>query len=172
MSKPIKNMITAELQRRFDGVDSVCVVDVSRLDAISTNRMRGELGKQNIRMHVVKNSMARRALEGGPLEPLAVSLDGPCALVFGDPALTDIAKLLDKWAKDFEQIELKQGIMEGDPDLVSVAQLAQMKGRLELVADIGMLISSPGRALASALQSAGGKIAGCLKEMIEKQESN
>ncbi len=171
MSKPVKDLMTSEVRKRYEGIDSVCVIDISGLDAINTNLMRGELKKQNIRMQVVKNSVARRALSGSVLEPLAKSLAGPCALVYGEPAITDIAKELAKWAKAHKTITLKSGIMEGDPDLLDVAELSRMKGRTELVGEIGMLVSSPGSNLAAQLASPAGKIAGCLKAMIEKNEA-
>ena len=171
MSKPVKDLMTSEIRTQYEGIDSVCVIDISGLDAVNTNLMRGELKKQNIRMQIVKNSVARRALSGSVLEPLAKSLAGPCALVYGEPAITDIAKELAKWAKMHKTIALKTGIMEGDPDLWAVEELSRMKGRTELVSEIGMLVSSPGSNLASQLGSSAGKIAGCLKAMIEKNEA-
>jgi len=171
MSKPVKDLMICEIRTHYEGVDSVCVIDISGLDAINTNLMRGELKKQNIQMQIVKNSIARRALAGSTLEPLAKSLSGPCALVHGEPAITDIAKELAKWAMTHKTITLKTGIMEGDPDLLAVEDLSRMKGRTELVGEIGMLVSSPGSNLAAQLLSPGGKIAGCLKAMIEKNEA-
>ena len=103
-----------------------------------------------------------------PLESLANSLDGPCALVYGEPAVTDIAKELAKWAKEHKTLELKSGVIEGDAELISVDDLSKMKGKTELLGEIGMLVSSPGRAIAGALRGPAGKIAGCLKAMSDK----
>lgn len=168
MSKPIKDLMTSQLQKRFSGIESACVVNISRLDAITTNVMRGALKKQHIQMHVVKNSLARRALDGGPLGPLAGALQGPSAVVYGDTGIVDIARELVKWAKQHKTIELKQGIIEGDPDLCTVEELSRMKGKRELVGEIGMLITSPGRRLAGCLGSPAAKIAGCLKAKIDQ----
>ena len=160
-----------ELGRRYDGIDSACVIDISGLDAVNTNRMRGALKKKNIRMQVIKNSIARRALAGRPLAPLADALSGPCALVFGEPGITDIAKELAKWAKEHDVITLKNGMMEGDPDLLAVEEMARMKGMSELLSDIAMLISSPGRTIAGQVQAPAARIAGCLEALIEKNEA-
>ncbi len=170
MSKSVKELMSEDLRRRCDGVDSACVIDFSGLDAVSTNHMRGALKKRKMHMHVVKNSLARRAFAGGPLEPLANSLSGPSAMVYGDPDIMDIAKELARWAKEHEAIELKHGIMDGDPDLYSVEALSKMKGRTELIGEIGMLISSPGRALAGQLRAPVARIAGCLMARIEKSD--
>ena len=170
MSKSVKDLVTREYKGGYDGVDSACVVSVIGMDAISTNRLRGELLSQNIRLQVIKNSLARRAFGDGPLGPLAAALEGPCALVTGGESIIDVAKTLAGFCKTYPQIELKKGILAGDPDLIDVAQLAKMKNRGELLADVAMLIASPGRALAACLSSPGGRIAGCLKAIAEKHQ--
>jgi large subunit ribosomal protein L10 len=170
MSKPVKDLITKELREQYQGVDSVCVVDLTGLDSKANHAFRGGLRAKGIAMHVVKNSLARRAFREGPLAPLGEALDGPCALVTGGESIVDVAKELAKWAKQFPQVGLKKAIIEGDADLVGVAELATWKGRTELIGEIAMLAASPGRSIAGCLNSPGGKIAGCLKALIEKQE--
>ena len=41
MSKAVKDLMIKEVSRRFQGVDSACVVDLSGLDAVTTNQMTG-----------------------------------------------------------------------------------------------------------------------------------
>jgi len=131
-------------------------------------QLRGSVRVKHGRVQVVKNSLARRAWAGGPLEPLGVSLGGPCAIVIGTESIIDVAKTLVEAAKEFSALTLKQAMFEGDPDLVSVEQLAKMKGRRELLSDISMLVSSPGRSIAGCLSSPQSKIAGCLKAIVDK----
>ena len=52
MSKPVKDMMTAGIREWCTDVTSACVVDISGLDAIRANRMRGALKKAGIRIHV------------------------------------------------------------------------------------------------------------------------
>jgi large subunit ribosomal protein L10 len=170
MSKPVKDLITKEYQDRYGTLDSACVVSVIGLDGVTANKLRGELATKKIRLQVVKNSLARRAFSEGPLAPLGASLDGPCALVTGGESIIDVAKALIELKRTYPLVELKVGMLAGDPELLSVEQLAKMKSRNELLGEIAMLISSPGRRLAGCLQSPGGKIAGCLKALIEKAE--
>ena len=168
MSKPIKQMVTDELKTRYDGVASACVIDMTGLDVLSQQKLRGALRSKHGRVQVVKNSLARRAWKGGLLEPLGASLEGPCAIVIGSESIIDVAKSLVEAAKEFNKLTLKKAIFEGDPDLVSVEQLSKMKGKKELLGDVAMLISSPGRAIAGCLRSPQSKIAGCLKAIVEK----
>jgi large subunit ribosomal protein L10 len=170
MSKPVKDLITREYQQRYADLDSACLVSVIGLDAVATNRLRGELQRKAIRLQVMKNSLARRAFTGSRLAPLAEALTGPCALVTGGESIIDVAKTLVETRKTYPKIELKVGILAGDPELIDVERLAQMKNRQELLADVAMLIASPGRRLAGCFAGPGGRIAGCLKAMADKDE--
>ena len=171
MSKLVKDLITKTLKERYDGIQDACVVDLTGLDVQRTQTLRRELTAKSMQLHVVKNSLARRAFAGGPLEPLGERLDGPCALVTGGDSIVDVAKALVHWAKELGHIGLKEAIMEGDPDLVTVEDVAKMKDRGELMREIAMLVSSPGRSIVGCLCSPGGKIAGCLKTLAERGEA-
>ena len=103
------------------------------------------------------------------MESLGDVLKGPCALVTAEESMIDAAKILVKAAKDFEALKLKEAVVEGD--LFTVAEVAKMKGKDELLGEIAMLLSSPGRAIAGCMKSAQGKIAGCLKKLIEDKEA-
>ena len=141
MSKPVKDLITKEYRRLYSEVDSACVVSVIGLDAISTNKLRGELHEKGICLRVVKNSLARRAFADSVLEPLSSALDGPCALVTGGDSAIDLAKLLVDIRKSYPQIELKSGILGGDPELIEVDQLAKMKNKTELLAELAFFVA-------------------------------
>ncbi len=172
MSKPIKDVITREYQTSYAELDAACVVNVIGLDAVSTNRLRSELTAKNIHMQVVRNSLARRALEKNTLGPLAAALEGPCALVTGGESVIDVAKLLVGMKKTYPKLELKLGMVEGDPSLMEVEQISKLKSRVEMLGEVAMLIASPGRRLAGCLQSPGGKLAGCVKAIVEKAEKD
>jgi large subunit ribosomal protein L10 len=170
MSKPVKDIITQEYEALYNEVNSACVVNVIGLDAISTNKLRNELKAKKIRMQVVRNSLARRALERAPLGPLTSALDGPCALVTGGESVIDVAKTLVGLKKAYPKLELKIGMVEGDPDLLEVERMAKLKSRIETLGEVAMLIMSPARRLAGCINAPGGKIAGCLKAIADKGE--
>ena len=56
-----------------------------------------------------------------------------------------------------------------ESDLTPVDRIAKMKGQKDLVAEIAMLMNSPGRRLAGAIVSPAARIAGCLKTVAEKE---
>lgn len=171
MSKPVKDLITNEYKELFGGADGACIVSVIGLDAISTNKLRGDLRNKKIQLKVVKNSLARRAFASTGLASLAPAFSGPCALVTGGESVIDLAKTLVELKKAYPAIELKQGVLGGETDLIDVERLATMKSRVELLGDVAMLIASPGRKLAGAIASPAGKIAGCIKVLAEKKDA-
>ncbi|MBP7933920.1 MAG: 50S ribosomal protein L10 [Phycisphaerae bacterium] len=169
MSKPIKDLMTQEYRHRYGNLDGACIVSVIGLDAIATNKLRGELRAKNLRLQVVKNSLAKRAFGDTALAPINAALKGPCALVTGGESVIDAAKALVGLKKNYPKMELLVGVLDGDSELVGVEQLAIMKSRTETLADLAGLIRSPGGRLAGCLLG-GGRIAGCLKALIEKAE--
>jgi large subunit ribosomal protein L10 len=168
MSKPLKSMITDELKKRYQGVNDACVVSLSGLNVEDTQTLRRDLDSKAMQVHVIRNSLARRAFAGGPLEGLAKRLVGPCALVTGGDSVIEVAKTLVHWAKSLKNIELKVASLDGDADF-TVEQVSQLKTRLEVLGDVAMLVASPGRALAGCIGSPGGKIAGCLKTLADRE---
>ena len=168
MSKAVKALMTEQLRERYAGMSSACVVELTGLDVQAQEKLRRNLRGKSARLEVVKNSLARRAFQGGPLDPLGAALAGPCAVVTSPGSLIDVAKLLVEAAKEFKKLKLKQGVLDGDPMLLSVEAISRMRGRLEILGELAMLLSSPGRALAGCLRSPQAKIAGCLKAIAEK----
>ncbi|MBI1827698.1 MAG: 50S ribosomal protein L10 [Planctomycetes bacterium] len=168
MSKFVKGLLTEDLKKDFAGVASACVVELSGLDVKQQEKLRQDLRAKSGRLRVIKNSLARRAFEGGPLAPLGKAMVGPCALVTTEQSVVDVARMLVEAAKVFKKLKLKNAIFEGDASLLTVEQLSKMKGKLELLGEVAMLIASPGRRLAGCIGSPGGKIAGCLKTLADK----
>lgn len=169
MSKRLKNLIIQEYQDAYKGVENACLISLVGLGGVATNQFRNQLRKRNFRIQVLRNRLAGRAFEGTALEPLTKGMQNSCAIVHGGDSAVDVAKFLVEAAEEFTAIELLTGILEGDDELILVTELAKYKSKDELVSEIAMLILSPSGNIAGALAGAGGKIAGCLKTIAEKE---
>ncbi len=172
MSKQLKNLVVDELRKRYGGADSALVVRIIGLDAVSNNSLRRRLRSKGIEMHVVKNSLAKVALKGTHLESLANSLDGPAAVVTGGDSIIDTARELVALAgqKQYGKLELEFGVIEGDQEILTVSRIASMKSRRQIHADIAACAVSPGRKIVGCIAGTAGRIAGCLKAIVEKAE--
>lgn len=164
----VKGMVAEALRSRYEGIDSACVIDMTGMAVQQQQKLRFAIREKRGRIQVVKNSMARRAFRGGPLEALSDALSGPCALVVAEDSLIEVAKALAEAAKEFSELKLKHAVLEGDPDLISVELLSTMKTKRETIGELAMLIASPGRTIAACLQSPQAKVAGCLKAMADR----
>ena len=85
------------------------------LDGVTTNRLRIELQKENVRLMVIKNSLARRATEGTPLAAAFERAEGSLAVLWGAEDIVSLAKLLTKIGetKEFQKLETRGGVLDG-----------------------------------------------------------
>ena len=173
MSKLIKEMIVEEYRRQFDGVTDGVVVEIRGMDATANNSFRNELRGKEIRVAVLKNSLARKAFDGGPLEGISEQLKGPTALIWGAESAVDVARELVDWAKKVEEIELKAAILDGEmfEGAAGVKQLSTFPTREEAQGTVVTLLLSPFRNVVGAATSPGSKILGAVKTIQEKLEN-
>lgn len=168
MSKPVKELIRKEIMHRLEGVTSMAVVGFSKVDAISNNEIRGRLREKDIRMTVVKNSLARQAFREMGIEGAGPLLEGPCAVAWGaDSVVTVVRELLDI-KKQQPNLTVKAAYMEGaafGPERID--ELSKYPTRDEAIAKLVTCILSPGSNLGGCLKSPAAKIAGILKTIEE-----
>lgn len=169
MSRAIKDLVLKDMESRFSGVDSALLINVHPLTGTEANLFRAELRKKKIAVHVVKNRFMKRLIGEGPLSGLATGLRGPCALVTGGDSPVDIAKELIRLVKEYPKLELRGGVTDGDPEFLTVEAISKRRSLAELQGEVVMLATSPGRRIAGCL-NVGGKIAGCIKTIVDKLE--
>lgn len=172
MSKKVKGFIQEELRQRYQGTDQCLVVSVRGLSGVENNELRGALLNKDIRLNVVKNSLARRAFADLGLEAASDLFDGPCAVVVGGESIVDAAKVVKEWADKLEHLAIKGALVEGQVlDEQGAIALSKMPNRRELQGQIVACALSPGSRLAGAIGGPAGYIAGCVKALVEKLES-
>lgn len=172
MSKPVKDMIIAEYRKRFTGVSGGVVVELRGLEATANNRIRTNLQKKGVRITVLKNSLARKAFEGGPLDPLAPSLAGPSALIYGDRSVVDVARDVVAIAAETKELELKAAVLDGQyfAGRAGVEALSKFPTREEAQAKLVLIALSPAKKLAGAAIGPGSKILAIVKEIQNRLE--
>ncbi len=169
MSKFVKDLLTDDLKTRYNGIEGACVVELAGLDVHATEAIRRKLRTKDAQLRIVKNSLARRAFAGTGLEVLGAELSGPCALVTSPTTPSvELAKTLVELAREFNKLKLKQALPDGETSVVTVDELSKMRSKGELLGEVIMLATSPGRRLAGCLAGPQAKIAGCLKAMADK----
>ena len=114
MSQYLKELITDELKSRFDGVSDALLVDVIGMEVNSNVELRKTLREKNIKLMVVKNSLARRATEGSALAPAFEGAGGTIAVVWGGEDVVSLAKEVVRLAnnKKYQPFAPKGGVTD------------------------------------------------------------
>jgi large subunit ribosomal protein L10 len=169
MSKPVKEMITGMYRKMFAEVNEAVLVDIRGLESNDNNNFRAGLADKGIRVTVVKNSLAAKVFSETGLAPIAELLSGPSAVVYGSDSLVSVARELIDCVKEYEQLDLKGAVMEGQLYGASeMKRLSEMPTKDEAQAQIIQVILSPAGDVISAATSAGSAIASILKTIEEK----
>lgn len=138
------------LKKDFDGTPNAFLVDFKGMTVAEDAQLREAVAKAKITYRVVKNTLARLAVEGTPLEPIRDKFVGTTAIATtaDDPVQT--AKVLTDFAKDHAKFVFKAGIVDGRViDVADIEKLAKMPSKEELISKMMFLINSGAQRLAT-----------------------
>ena len=131
-----KKAVVAEVSAQVAKAKTIVVAEYRGLEVGRMTELRAKARKAGVYLRVLKNTLARRAVEGTPFAGLSQHMKGP--LVYGispDPVAT--AKVLNEFAKANEKLVIRAGAM---PNAVisakEVTALALMPSREELLAKL------------------------------------
>lgn len=173
MSKYVKQMMTDELKRQWDGVEDALLVDVMQVEANDCVALRRKLREKDISLLVVKNSLARRAMEGTSLAPAFEGAEGSLAVVWGAEDVVSLAKevvAIEK-SEEFENFVTRGGAMGGErlsPE--EVKQVSKWPSRTELIATVAGQAIGIGSELAGSLIAPAQQLASQIDELIKRKE--
>lgn len=171
MSKYVKDLVVQDLKRRLDGVDDAVLVNVVGMEANDTVVLRKQLRDKGIGLLVVKNSLAKRATEGSPLNAAFEGAEGALAVVWGGEDFVSLVKEITKVDKtgEFAKFEPRGGVMDGEhltPE--KVKEISKWPNRMEQLSILMGQILAPGANLVSQLTSPGGALASQIKQKSEE----
>lgn len=171
MNKEEKDQVIEALVAKLNETKNFYLTDTSSLTVEKTNNLRRLCFKRNIELKVVKNTLLKKAFDRLDLDctPLYETLKGSTAVMFTE-SVNEPAKLIKEFRKNDEKPSLKGAYVEesfyiGDNQLEA---LISIKTKNEVIGEIIGLLQSPAQNVISALQSGGGKIAGIVKTLSER----
>ena len=172
MKKEVKDTIIVELGQKMKDYAHFYLVDVTGLNAEATSSLRRKCFQKEIKMVVVKNNLLHKAFEASDVdyEPIYTALKGNTAVLFSNTANVP-AKLLKEYTKEgipaLKAAYAEECIYVGADKL---DELAALKSKNEVIAEIVALLQSPTKNVVSALQSGANTIHGVLKTLGERPE--
>ena len=172
MTREEKATVIEDLTAQLAENPNIYLADISGLNAVDTSNLRRACFKANIKLAVVKNTLLAKAMEASDKEfgELPEVLKGNTSLMLSETGNAP-AKLIKNFRKKSERPVLKGAFIEeavyiGDNNLDA---LVNIKSKEEVIGDIIGLLQSPAKNVISGLKSGGGKLAGILKTLSEKE---
>lgn len=126
MQKAQKHEVVADLSERLGTAKCLYLTDFTGLDVAAITELRRRLTEASVEYVVVKNTLARRALSGGPYEGLVEHLNGPNAFAMSSEDVVTAARILTDFAKEREKPQIRAGAIEGR--VVSIDEIRRIAG--------------------------------------------
>ena len=131
-----KKAIVAQVQDAAEGALSAVVADSRGVTVSDITTLRKQAREAGVWMKVVRNTLAKRAIQGSEFECLSDSLVGPSLIAFSSEHPGAAARIFSDFAKENSNFELKAAAYEGD--VVDVAMLAKLPTYDEALARLMM----------------------------------
>ena len=148
----LKQPIVQAIADDIKDAQSVVLVDYRGLTVAQDTELRKQLREAGVIYKVCKNTMMNRAFEGTEFAGLEEYLEGPSALVVSKDDATAPARIICKFAKTAEALEVKAGVVEGNVyDAAGINELSKVPSREELLSKLLGSLQSPITNLARVL---------------------
>lgn len=172
MTREEKSNVIEDLTARLAATNVIYIADISGLDAEATSNLRRACFKADVKLEVVKNTLLSKAMESSENNygELPSILKGNTSIMIADTGNVP-AKVIKEFRKKSDKPLLKgayidEAVFIGDNQLET---LASIKSKEEVIGEIVTILQSPAKNVVSALKSGGGKIAGLIKTLSERE---
>src|SRR3984885_12919022 len=167
-----KALVVDEVRARINGATASIVSEYRGLTVAELAQLRDALAAVGGDYKIFKNTLVKRAIDGGEYQPLADYLSGPTALTFVDGDVSAVAKALKDFARGNPLLVIKGGLADGS--LLSssdLSALADLPPRDVLLARIAGALAAPMQQMAGLLQALPRSLAYGLSALIEQREA-
>ena len=148
----LKQPIVQAIADDIKDAQSVVIVNYRGLTVAQDTELRKQLREAGVIYKVCKNTMMKRAFEGTDFAGLEEYLEGPSAMVVSKDDATAPARIICKFAKTAEALEVKAGVVEGTVyDAAGITELSKIPSREELLSKLLGSLQSPITNLARVL---------------------
>ena len=169
MNKQEKKETIDELHEKFARAKTAVITGYSGINVEQITELRSKLRKSQVEYRVVKNTFARRAVQGTGLEPLKDYFVGPVGIALGFDDVVAPAKVLFEFSKTQGKLQLKVGVLDGkllqQADIKALATLPSLNA---LRGKIIGLLQAPASRMVGVLAAPGAQIARVMKAKADK----
>jgi len=149
-----KKELVAGLNARLSESKIALLVDYKGLDVEAMTALRAELRKEGANLEVVKNTLLSMAAQGTDVAVINAAFKGPNAVITSKDDPVAPAKVLVKFAKDNQKLEIKTAAMNGKALSVDdIKALATMPSREVLLAQVLSVMNAVPTAMVRVLSA-------------------
>ncbi len=154
LNRSQKEQIVETMAARLKDAGALIVADYRGLSVAELTDLRVRLRKSGSELHVIKNTLVKRAFSMAGLETPETLLSGPTAVALFFENLSEPAKTMLDFAKTHEAMSLKGGVVEGKGfGPAGVEMLSKLPTKDEVRGMILGVVQAPARQLAGVLQA-------------------
>ncbi len=167
-----KIAVVDEVRTRIGESSASIVSEYRGLSVSELGQLRAALAAVGGDYRIFKNTLVRRAVDGGEYQPLSEYLTGPSALTFVQGDVSAVAKALKDFARANPLLVIKGGLADGS--LLSssdLAALADLPPRDVLLARIAGALAAPLQQMAGLLEALPRNLAYGIAALIEQREA-
>ena len=155
-----KAAVVADVAAQVAKSQTLALAEYRGLTVEHLNKLRVDARSKGVYLHVLKNTLARRAVAGTPFEVASEKMVGPLIYGFSEDAVA-AAKVVADFAKGNDKLVLKAGAYAGKAlDADGVKALAAIPSKEVLLAQLLGLMQSPvsriARVIAAVAEKKGG----------------
>ena len=138
-----KAAVISDVAAQVAKSQTLALAEYRGLTVEQLNKLRVDARAKGVYLHVLKNTLARRAVAGTPFESASESMVGPLIYGFSEDAVA-AAKVIADFAKTNDKLVIKGGAYSGKAlNVDGVKALANIPSREVLLSQIAMLLQSP-----------------------------
>jgi large subunit ribosomal protein L10 len=138
-----KQTVVADVAAQAAVAQTLALAEYRGLTVAHLDALRKQAREKGVYLHVLKNTLARRAVAGTPFEVVSESMVGPLIYGFSEDAVA-AAKVIADFAKSNDKLVVKAGAISGKAlDAEGVKALAAIPSREVLLTQIAGLLQSP-----------------------------
>jgi large subunit ribosomal protein L10 len=155
-----KQAVVEEISAKIASAQTIALAEYRGIQVGQMTQLRSKARDQGVYLRVLKNTLARRAVEGTTFSGLANDMTGPLIYAISDDAVS-AAKVLSDFAKGNDKLVIRSGNYAGKPlDKAGVTALANIPSREVLLSQLMGIMQAPvsgfARALAALAEKNGG----------------
>jgi large subunit ribosomal protein L10 len=172
-SKAEKQKDLDALAEQFKQAHAAMLVSFKNMTVAKDQELRRQLREAGVSYSVVKNTLARKAAAGTPLEPMADQFKGVTAVALSTTDPVGLSKAIAKFAKaNAEIFSFKVGLVEGKiVELKEVESIASLPSREELISKVLFLINVQAQRLVTVIQAVPRNLAVVMDQVRAQKEA-